>query len=454
MTIFIQNKITKQKIINWHIIHHNILKLQNQIVQQIKKQNFRKVRNLQRLILKSLSSQLLISQKILKTKKIHKFNLYKNNRNDFFLNLLNLNNYLQFKNYMWLKSTYNSLNHSAYWEFLTLLWVLALMPMNETLTDTFFYNHRLYRDETDILREFCSIFNFTSFKWLLIIRPTGFFSNRNKKWIFENILMEKKFLLFILKSKKFANTSRKHYNYHKEILETKQISLEKLLKNTSFYNFSLNNEENMPYTPVIFYSDLILIPSTNLNQFKDIYKSVFKFLKVRGLSIRKNRIWVLNLVNGFNFLGWFLKKREGKITFQINRENIKSHQLEIKKFLKSSRFLSMEEVIYRLNKKIINWQQYYSYASNVYNIWREMNYYLFWRIWRWCKKRHKNKGSKWLYHRYWMSNENKKWLFHVNDQYLNSYYFKKRRIIPLSASINVCEIKNWKKSQEILLKKN
>ena len=80
-----------------------------------------------------------------------------------------------------------------------------------------------------------------------------------------------------------------------------------------------------------------------------------------------------------------------------------------------------------------------------------MNYYLFWRVWRWCKKRHKNKGTKWLYNRYWFYNEKNKWVFHTNSQYLKKYNLKCIKIIHLAGSMNACEIKNWKTIQNSLL---
>ena len=155
-----------------------------------------------------------------------------------------------------------------------------------------------------------------------------------------------------------------------------------------------------------------------------MYKLIFQFLNNRGLTVKKNRLWVINLAHGFNFLGWSLKKEKNRTTMTISRENIKSHQLDIKKFLKSARFLPIDKVIIKLNKKITNWQNYYSYTPNLYKIWSEMNYYLFWRVWRWCKKRHKNKGAKWLYNRYWFYNEKNKWVFHSNQQYLKKYELK------------------------------
>ena len=83
MGIFISSNCKKK--INWQFTHTNLSNLQNRIVKQIQKKNYRNVRNLQRLILKKFSSRLLVSQKIIETTNVKKFNLYKISQNNPFL---------------------------------------------------------------------------------------------------------------------------------------------------------------------------------------------------------------------------------------------------------------------------------------------------------------------------------------------------------------------------------
>ena len=466
MNIYFYQKPKNTKTINWYIIHKRVFKLQVRIVKQLKKKNFRQVRNLQRLILKNFGSKLLASQKMLNKDNIDKFNIYKSNKNSLFLNSLNLNNFIQLQKYNnsnYFKEDSKIFPKLQYFQFLQFLWVLALLPINETLSEPLSYNYRLYRIQVDVLKELYFIFNFTYYNWLMIIKPYGFFKNKNKRWLSENVFLEKKFLNFIIKNEKFATLCEKYYN-HKEVIETRKISLIKLIKSSCFYGFTLFKKQNLLEIisstitksellglPIIFYNGLILIPGKNLATLRKTYKLIFQFLNQRGLLIKKNRFWIVNLLLGFNFLGWSLKKRKGRLIIKISRENIKSHQIDIKKFLKSARFLPIDKVIIKLNEKIMSWQSYYSYTPNLYKTWSEMNYYLFWQVWRWCRKRHKNKGVKWLYNRYWYNNEKNKWVFHSNMQYLKKYKLKYIKIIPLPSSINVCDIKNWKINRHILL---
>ena len=464
--MYFNEKSKSTKTIDWYNIHKKIFKLQTRIARQLKEKNSRKVRDLQRLILKSFGPRLLASQKLINENSTNKFIRYKKIKNNPFLNSLNLNNFIQIQNYNSNRTKNpNFFSKLLYFEFLQFLCVLTLLPINETLSDTLSYNYRLYRTQVDVLKELYFIFNFTPYKWLIIIKPVGFFKNENKSWLLENVFLEKKFLTFTIENEKFANFYIKHYN-HKEAIETRKISLIRLIKSSCFYNFdqfkkqSLSNitshtlnKKELSNLPILLYSDLIFIPGKHLSDLKTIYKIVFQFLNQRGLIIQKNRFWIIDTLSGFNFLGWSLRKKKGRDIAKISRENIRSHQIDIKKFLKSARFMPVDKVIIKLNKKIVNWQSYYSYTPNLYKTWSEMNYYLFWQVWRWCKKKHKNKGIKWLYSRYWYFNEKNKWVFHANMQYLKKYTLKPVKIIPIPSWVNTCEIKNWKYSCQILLRR-
>ena len=459
MSLFKTDTISNLKIVNWKSISTNVLKLQNRIVKQLKKNNIRQVRNLQRLILKNFATQLLVSQKLLELGNSKNFKLYAKKNKNLYLNILNLNKYIQLEKELIFSLEKNLIDNSTivYNKFLILLWLIALLPVNETVSDAYSYNYRLYRDQSDLVKEFKSIFQNSRLNWMLIIKPNGFFKIKNRNWLLHNIFIETKFLFSIFKWKKFANNHVNDYKYSSDFIQTNKITLTKILKNlplqVNFLFQKTKNEKKLNINPIIFYNDLILIPNLSLNKLKNVYKLIFAQLNERGLYVKKNRVWIVNVIYGFNFLGWFLQKNNEKIIININRENIKSHQLEIKRFLNSAVFLPIDKVIIQLNQKITYWQLCYCHCSNLFEVWSEMNYYLFWRIWRWCKKRHKNKGTKWLYERYWLNNKNKKWMFNFNKKYLKSYSFPNKKIIHLSSKINVCEIENLNKVHEFLLEK-
>ena len=454
------------KYINWKKSYKNIIKIQDRIVKQVEKKNFRKVRNLQRLLRKSFSAQLIISQKIIEKKSTKKYNIYKNIQTQ----LLKKWNIIDFTKNIDVESTniFES-KFFSHFHLICLLWNLAILPVLETESEHFSYNFRLYRTQHDFIYQLLEIINQTNSNWMLILKISSFFNQKNINWLNNNFIIEKKFLLFYLKSGLFNTNNKfeqKFSRHGKQILEPK-ISIQKILQSYSLQGLiysskSLKNAllfvqdkdlASLTNIPFFFYNNLVIIPSTNYNQLTNLKLIIQKIYKKRGLRLQKKWTWILPLKEGINFLGWNLKKNHDKVILRINRYNIKAHKLEIKRFLKITGNQPIDKVIDRLNQKIIHWQYYYAWALNSYQTWSEMNYYIFWRIWRWCKKRHKNKGSKWIYQRYWIKKKSQNWVFSVNDHSLISYSRIRPKIIWLPGSINVFKLKNYKTVYNVQVKK-
>ena len=419
--IFNYNKKTHLKQINWKKCFKNVIKIQNRIAKQTENNQIRKVRNLQRLLCKTLSSQLIVSQKIFEIKYRKKEIIYYKEINQ------------KLKNYGIINFTkefdFESLNLSNikkiplnYFYFLYFLWILALLPILETQSTHYFYNYRLYRTQKDFLYHFLYTLNQFNQNWVLIIRISHFFNDKHNQWLLNNCIIEKKFLLFYYQVKncqtqKFPAQSQNNFF---SFFETR-ISLKKLLQSFSLIETSKTSKLSLIIPALFSYNNFLIIPSTYYIQLFSFQTVLKQFYHTRGLKIKKNQIWKVNLYDGLNFLGWNLQKNKDKVILQINRANIKAHKFELKRLLKLSGHQPIDKVIDRLNKKILYWQYYYSSAINSYQIWSELNSYLFWRIWKWCRKRHKNKGSKWIYQKYWIKNKSQNWVFSMNDHSLALY---------------------------------
>lgn len=450
------------KKINWKKLYKVLIIIQSRIVKHVEKKNFRKVRDLQRLLMKSFAARIIVSQKIIKIKKTKKYSNYIRKKNQLLRNenIIDFINNIDLENIQ--KYTIPTLN-STFFKLIYLLWVLALLPILETQSWQFSYNYRIFRNHHDFIYQLVKIFTKINANWIFIIKINGFFCCENIDWLFKNLIIEKKFLKLYLKSNIFSTSiNQKNIYSNKYFMETK-ISMNKILQ-----SFSLQAEANhfenhfdpfyfqsgLVKTPIFLYNNLIIIPSKNCNQFTKIQTILRNFYKKRGLIVRKKRSWKIDLNKGFNFLGWNLKKKHKKVILNINHYNIKAHRFEIKRLLALTGTQPIDKVIDKLNEKIIYWQYYYSYASNCHQTWSKMNSYIFWRIWKWCKKRNKNKGSKWIYERYWIKQNTQNWVFSVNNHSLVSYYIRKQKITLLPGSLNVFKLKNYKTVYNIQTKKN
>lgn len=170
----------------------------------------------------------------------------------------------------------------------------------------------------------------------------------------------------------------------------------------------------------IEYSGFLLFPLTTKKNFQ--YKFFYHYARMHGLHLKFIKLYSLD--QGLHFLGWFFKKTgpSGPLTGVISHANRQNHQKELKFYLKTSTNKPIDVIISELNKKIFYWQKFYngSIKSSKGEAAR-MNDYLFWLIWYWLKKRHRNRGSKWLYNRYWKKSIYRKWQFTDHNQTLIFY---------------------------------
>lgn len=175
------------KTINWIYAYKILFKLHNRIVSQVEKKKYRNIRNIQRLLLKNFAVKLIASNKIFEIEDYKKFYLYKLNLKKSFPKRIDINNYIQFEKDLLFK------DDNIYFRFLELLWIFALIPLNETISNSNSYNFRLYRNYTDILRGLTLNLKKPQFKWILIIKPSGFENLQNQKWLLQNLIIEKNF---------------------------------------------------------------------------------------------------------------------------------------------------------------------------------------------------------------------------------------------------------------------
>lgn len=173
------------------------------------------------------------------------------------------------------------------------------------------------------------------------------------------------------------------------------------------------------------YNGLILLALKKKRDFRLSHNSLIYYAQTHGLKIKFIKFY--SLYQGLHFLGWFFHKKNHSFEGFISHKNIYNHQKELKHCLKTSENKPMDKIIYELNQKILRWQKFYncsmqfSKTCSQFDRKFKLNDDLFWLIWRWIKKRHRNRGSKWLYTRYWKKSTSRRWIFSANQHTLIFY---------------------------------
>ena len=129
------------------------------------------------------------------------------------------------------------------------------------------------------------------------------------------------------------------------------------------------------------------------------------FLKERGLSLSDEKTRVTHIGEGFGFLGWNLRKYNGKLLTKPSRKNVKAFLQDIREAVKANKQAKQEHLTRLPNPKIRGWANYHkgAVAKVDSEIWA--------RLWQWAKRRHPNKGGPWAKRKYVKSDGKRNWTF-------------------------------------------
>lgn len=119
-----------------------------------------------------------------------------------------------------------------------------------------------------------------------------------------------------------------------------------------------------------------------------------------GLSLNRDKTKLVHKSQGFKFLGFHLIQHPGRTLWvQPDKSAIKRHLREVKIFIDSHKQAKTDDLIRRLNKKILGWARYYRY-SRIHVAFPRVDKIIWDWIWWWCRRRHPRKGRKWIRARY------------------------------------------------------
>lgn len=124
-----------------------------------------------------------------------------------------------------------------------------------------------------------------------------------------------------------------------------------------------------------------------------------------GLTLSASKSRLTHIDNGFEFLGFRIirKPRPNKkpwvYTF-VSNESLASVKRKVKALTsRSGTNLPLAGLIAKLNPIVRGWVAYFRYcaASQTFSY---LEHYVWWRVARWLRKKHKGRSWKWLWRRY------------------------------------------------------
>jgi RNA-directed DNA polymerase len=124
-----------------------------------------------------------------------------------------------------------------------------------------------------------------------------------------------------------------------------------------------------------------------------------EFLQQRGLTLSEAKTRIVHVSEGFNFLGFHIRRFGRKLLTKPQKEKVLRHLRGIKTYLNAHKQYPAEAVIWHLNPVIRGWANYYRHcaAKETYSYVGHRQWQM---LWSWARRRHPTKGMWWIKQRY------------------------------------------------------
>jgi len=123
------------------------------------------------------------------------------------------------------------------------------------------------------------------------------------------------------------------------------------------------------------------------------------WLAPRGLAFNEGKTRIVTLDQGFDFLGFNVRRYHGKLLIKPGKAAIMRIRERLRTELRSLRGANAQAVIARLNPIIRGWAAYYRTVVSS-EIFGALDHYLWKLTYKWAKHSHPNKPTRWIIRRY------------------------------------------------------
>jgi len=149
----------------------------------------------------------------------------------------------------------------------------------------------------------------------------------------------------------------------------------------------------------------------------EIKPLIGRFLAERGLSLSEEKTKITHINQGFDFLGFNIRKYNGKCLTKPSKDSIKSIYSSIRECVNNHKAVKQEELIRMIAPKIVGWANFFRHSA-AKNIFSRLDNKVFKLLWKWAIRRHPNKSCKWVKAKYFKTIGSRIWVFSPTDKTL------------------------------------
>ncbi len=166
---------------------------------------------------------------------------------------------------------------------------------------------------------------------------------------------------------------------------------------------------------VVRYADDFIVTARDRGSLEKARTQIQQWLAERGLELSIEKTVITSMEDGFDFLGFNHRHYGGKLLIKPSKKKVLDFGLRVGREIRAMNGAEQEVVIKKLNPILHGFANYYrgvvskeTFSYITYRVWQY--------LWRWAKRRHPNKNTKWVRKRYFKTVGGNRWTFACNSE--------------------------------------
>lgn len=291
------------------------------------------------------------------------------------------------------------------------LHLLGLMPIAEILADENSYGFRPKRSTHDAIGQ---CFNLLSRRWspqwILEGDIKSCFDKISHNWLEQHVIMDK----VVLKQWLKAGFMEKEA-FHDTVSGSPQGGI----ASPTLANITLDGLEKIVQriaekgdkVHFVRYADDFICTSEFRGTLETkVQPAIVNFLEKRGLELSLEKTKISHIEEGFDFLGFNVRKYGHKLLIKPSKSSVKKFADSLQETIRKLGNSSTAGLIANLNSKIRGWTNYYRSVVSK-KVFSDIDRLIFNSIWKMLKRKHPNKNTSWIRNKYFTRIGLRNWCF-------------------------------------------
>ena len=298
------------------------------------------------------------------------------------------------------------------------LFLLALDPVAETRADPNSYGFRKGRSCADAIDQCHKVLSHrTSSEWILEGDIKACFDKIDHEWLTANAPLGNKRMLrkwlksgFLYKDA-FHSTDEgvpQGGTISPTLANIALDGLERLLQPWSSKSTVKGRKAKVHF---VRYADDFVLTGSSKELLEDEIKPVITaFFAERGLTLSPEKTVITHISDGFDFLGQNVRDYKDKVLTKPSKKSVHKHLEKLRAVIKGNKATSAYDLTQQLNPIIQGWTSYHKHASSK-RTFEQIDNAIFKCLWQWAKRRHPDKGRRWIAEKYFGTLGDRRWCF-------------------------------------------